>query len=168
VKGFDRLLKAWAIVEKQQPDWTLAIYGDGDNSSYVKLRDELCIDASRCQLHGATSNIQEEYRASSIYVLTSRFEGLSMAMLEAISCGLPLVAFACPCGPRDVVEDGVNGFLVENGDVEKLAERMIEVMQSPERLRQMGKAAQEKSKEYQIEKLALRWKQLFENICNIK
>ena len=168
VKGFDRLLRVWAIVEKKVPDWTLAIYGDGDHSSYEKLRDDLGIDASRCQLHGATSNIQEEYRASSIYVLTSRFEGLSMAMLEAISCGLPLVAFACPCGPRDVVEDGVNGFLVENGDVEKLAERMIEVMQSPERLRQMGKAAQEKSKEYQIEKLALRWKQLFENICNIK
>lgn len=168
VKGFDRLLKAWAIVTKEMPDWSLAIYGDGNHSSYEKLRDELGIDAYRCQLHGATSNIQEEYRASSIYVLTSRFEGLSMAMLEAISCGLPLVAFACPCGPRDVVEDGVNGFLVENGDVEKLAERLLTVMKSPERLRQMGKAAQEKSKEYQIEILALRWKQLFESICNTK
>ena len=166
VKGFDRLLKAWAIVTKEKPDWTLAIYGDGDNSSYVKLRDELGIDASKCQLHGVTSNIQEEYRASSIYVLTSRFEGLSMAMLEAISCGLPLIAFACPCGPRDVVEDGVNGYLVENGNVEKLAERLIAVMQSPERLQQMGMAAQEKSKQYQIENLALKWKQLFENICS--
>lgn len=164
VKGFDRLLKAWAIVEKKEPDWTLAIYGDGDHSSYEKLRDELGIDASRCQLHGATSNIQEEYRASSIYVLTSRFEGLSMAMLEAISCGLPLVAFACPCGPRDVVEDGVNGYLVENGDIKTFAERLVAVMQDSEKLQQMGKAAQEKSKQYQMEYLAPKWKQLFESI----
>ena len=164
VKGFDRLLKAWAIVAKQVPDWTLAIYGDGDNSPYVKLRDELGIDASRCLLHGVTSNIQDEYRASSIYVLTSRFEGLSMAMLEAISYGLPLVAFSCPCGPRDVVENGVNGFLVENGDVKKLAEQLISIMKSPETLRKMGRAAQVKSKDYQIECLALRWKQLFESL----
>ena len=164
VKGFDRLLRAWAIVEKKEPDWTLAIYGDGDHSSYEKLRDDLGIDASRCQLHGATSNIQEEYRASSIYVLTSRFEGLSMAMLEAISCGLPLVAFACPCGPRDVVEDGVNGYLVENGDIEMFAERLVAVMQDSEKLQQMGKAAQEKSNEYQIGNLAPKWKQLFEQL----
>ena len=168
VKGFDRLLRVWAIVEKKVPDWTLAIYGDGDHSSYEKLRDDLGIDASRCQLHGATSNIQEEYRASSIYVLTSRFEGLSMAMLEAISCGLPLVAFACPCGPRDVVEDGVNGYLVDNGNVEKMAERLVAVMQSPEKLRQMGKAAQEKSKQYQMEYLAPKWRQLFESIYSMK
>lgn len=168
VKGFDRLLKAWAIVEKQVPDWSLAIYGDGDNSSYVKLRDELGIDASRCTLHGATSKIQDEYRASSVYVLTSRFEGLSMAMLEAISCGLPLVAFSCPCGPRDVVEDGVNGYLVENGNVKMLAERLISIMKSPEMLRKMGRAAEEKSKEYQIECLAIKWKQLFESICNTR
>ena len=165
VKGFDRLLKAWAIVTKKVPDWTLAIYGDGDNSSYIKLRDELGIDASRCQLHGVTQNIQDEYRASSIYVLTSRYEGLSMAMLEAISCGLPLVAFSCPCGPRDVVEDGVNGYLVENGNIEMLAERLIALMDSPQILRQMGREAQEKSRLYQMEHLAIRWKNLFESIC---
>ena len=152
VKGFDRLLKAWAIVTKKVPDWTLAIYGDGDNSSYIKLRDELGIDASRCQLHGVTQNIQDEYRASSIYVLTSRYEGLSMAMLEAISCGLPLVAFSCPCGPRDV-------------DIEMLAERLIALMDSPQILRQMGREAQEKSRLYQMEHLAIRWKNLFESIC---
>lgn len=165
VKGFDRLLKAWAIVTKKEPDWTLAIYGDGDNSSYIKLRDELGIDASRCQLHGVTQNIQDEYRASSIYVLTSRYEGLSMAMLEAISCGLPLVAFSCPCGPRDVVEDGVNGYLVENGNIEMLAERLIALMDSPQILRQMGREAQERSRLYQMEHLAIRWKNLFESIC---
>jgi glycosyltransferase involved in cell wall biosynthesis len=87
-----------------------------------------------------------------------------MAMLEAISCGLPLVAFSCPCGPRDVVVDGVNGYLVDNGDVEKLAERLISVIKSPVMLRKMGRAAYEKSKEYQIECLALKWKQLFESL----
>jgi glycosyltransferase involved in cell wall biosynthesis len=101
-----------------------------------------------------------------MYVVTSRFEGLSMAMLEAISCGLPLVAFACPCGPRDVVDDGVNGFLVENGNVEQLAERIIEMIEHPEKRLQMGLAARQKSEAYKMENLAVTWQNLFDSLMS--
>ena len=164
VKGFDRLLKAWAMVASKHPDWTMAIYGDGDKSPYEQLRQQLGLDAARCQLNGVTTNIQDEYLASAMYVVTSRYEGLSMAMLEAISCGLPLVAFACPCGPRDVVDDGVNGFLVENGNVSQLAEKIIYMIEHPEERARMGQKAKLKSEQYKIENLAQVWKRLFESL----
>lgn len=164
IKGYDRLLKAWSIVEKKCPDWSLSIYGDGDKEPYLEYRDRLGIDSSRCILHGVTSDIQHEYLSSSMYLVTSRFEGLGMAMLEAMSCGLPLVSFACPCGPRDVIEDGVNGYLVENGNVEELAEKIIFLAKNYETRRQMGQKAIEKSKQFNIEHIADKWNKLFDSI----
>ena len=164
VKGFDRLLKAWAIVHRQHPDWTMAIYGDGDKSPYEQLRQELQLDAHHCQLNGVTTNIQDEYLASAMYVVTSRYEGLSMAMLEAISCGLPLVAFACPCGPRDIVDDGVNGYLVENGNIQQLADKICYVIEHPEERMVMGQQAKNKSEQYKIENVATVWQELFERL----
>lgn len=162
-KGFDLLLKAWAIVEQQCSEWELCIFGDGDRDQYLQLMQELGIDGSRCHLNGSTSSIQEEYLKSSIFVVSSRFEGLSMAMLEAISFGLPLVAFACPCGPRDVVQDGVNGYLVENGNVGQLAERLIALIEHVDDRKRMGKQARLRSEHYRIDYLAHEWKKLFES-----
>ena len=102
-KGFDLLLQAWAKVEKECPDWQLAIYGDGDRAPYQRQMKELGIDSSRCHLNGPTSNIQQEYANSSLFVFSSRFEGFGMVLVEAMSCGLPVVSFACPCGPKDIV-----------------------------------------------------------------
>ena len=164
IKGYDRLLKAWSIVEKKCPDWSLSIYGDGDKEPYLEYRDSLGIDSSRCILHGVTSDIQHEYLSSSMYLVTSRFEGLGMAMLEAMSCGLPLVSFACPCGPRDVIENGVNGYLVENGDVEELAEKIVFLAKDYETRRQMGQKAIEKCKQFNIEHIADKWNKLFNSI----
>ena len=163
-KGFDMLLQAWKLVEQQNPDWELAVYGDGDRTPYERQIDQLAINRDRCHLYPPTKQIQAEYTQSSIFVVSSRFEGLSMALLEAVSCGLPVVSFACPCGPRDVITDGVDGILVENGNVEKLAEQLLSVMQDPERIQRMGKAAQKKAEQFQIEYLARQWKSLFESL----
>ena len=163
-KGFDMLLRAWKIVEGQNAEWQLDVYGDGDRAPYESLMEELGIDRERCRLNGPTQHIQEEYVNSSVFVVSSRFEGLSMAMLEAISCGLPLVAFACPCGPRDVIDDGENGFLVENGNIEQLAEKMLFLMEHPQERAMMGEQAKRKSEQYKIENLAKTWQNLFENL----
>lgn len=164
VKGFDLLLKAWSIVEKACPEWHLSIYGEGDRSPYNRLRKSLGLDSERCHLNGNTLDIQKEYINSSLFVISSRFEGLSMAMLEAISCGLPIVSFACPCGPKDVITDGLNGVLVPRENVQQLADSMIFIMKSPELAREMGQKAKLKSEEYKIEVIAERWKVLFENL----
>ena len=163
-KGFDMLLKAWAIVEKQNNEWTLAVYGAGERESYQQLMDELKINKDRCHLYGNTKEIQREYQNSSLFVVSSRFEGLSMAMLEAIACGLPVVSFACPCGPRDVISDGVNGLLVPKENIEGLAKALLKLMDSPEQIQIMGENARRKSEDYQIESLASKWKELFESL----
>lgn len=163
-KGFDLLLQAWKAVQKECPEWTLAVYGTGDRMPFMQLRDELGLNEAHCQLNGPTNSIQEEYMNSSIFVVSSRFEGLSMALLEAVSCGLPIVSFACPCGPRDVISDGVDGILVENGNVEALATSLIQLMQSPEKIKNMGNAIQQKAARFKIENLALQWKKLFEEL----
>lgn len=163
-KGFDLLLQSWKRVEQQCPDWELAVFGEGDRTPYEQLMVELGIDCSRCKLNGPTDNIQEEYTKSSIYVVSSRFEGLSMSLLEAVSCGLPIVSFTCPCGPRDVISNGVDGVLVDNGNVEELASKMIDVMSSPETIARMGDAARRKADSFKIEHIAQQWKQLFESV----
>ena len=94
-KGFDLLLQAWKLVESQCVDWELVVFGDGNRTEYEQLMFLLGIDSARCHLNGPTDQIQKEYANSSVFVVSSRFEGLSMAMLEAVACGLPIVSFAC-------------------------------------------------------------------------
>lgn len=163
-KGFDMLLQAWKTVEAQCPDWRLDVFGDGDSQPYEDIIDRLGIDRSRCRLNPPTRQIQQEYAASSIFVVSSRFEGLSMALLEAVSCGLPVVSFACPCGPRDVITDGVDGVLVENGNVSQLADKLTALMKQPDRIVSMGRAARENARRYSMEQIAGQWKQLFEDV----
>lgn len=163
-KGFDLLLRAWKMVEQRCPDWRLDIFGDGDRGPYEQIARELGIDTCRCRLNPPTNQIQKEYLDSSVFAVSSRFEGLSMALLEAAACGLPIVSFACPCGPRDLITDGVDGLLVEKENVDALADSLVKVMKSSEIRQSMGIAIQKKSELFKIEYLAEQWKTLFESL----
>ena len=163
-KGFDLLLAAWSIVEKESPDWSLAVYGQGDRKPYEKLIDEYSIDKTRCFLFGPTNDIISEYGRSSLFVFSSRFEGFGMVLVEAMACGLPVVSFDCPCGPKDIVRNGEDGLLVENGNVKQLAEGLLFLIKdSGERLR-MSRAAIQNVQRYKIDHIAKNWKQLFEGL----
>jgi len=161
-KGFDLLLQAWSKIEMQYPDWQLCIFGDGNRAPYERQMETLGIDAARCHLNGPTSDIQREYVNSSIFVFSSRFEGFGMALAEAMACGLPVVSFACPCGPRDIVTDGEDGLLVENGDVDLLAGNMSKLMGDPNLRSSMSIAGQRNSQRFNIEQIAESWKKVFE------
>ena len=117
-KGIDLLLQAWSRVEKQYPDWRLDVYGDGDTKPYCQQMSMLGIDGSRCALNKRTNDVESVYCQSSIFVLSSRFEGFGMVLLEAMACGLPVVSFNCPWGPQSIISDGDDGLLVKNGDVD--------------------------------------------------
>jgi glycosyltransferase involved in cell wall biosynthesis len=145
-------------------DWELVVFGDGDRTEYEQLMFLLGIDSARCHLNGPTDQIQKEYANSSVFVVSSRFEGLSMAMLEAVACGLPIVSFACPCGPRDVITNGVDGLLVEKEDVRGLAYSLVKVMSSSDLRKKMSEAIQKKAETFRIEHVAAQWKQLFESL----
>ena len=111
-KGYDFLLRIWALVEKKYPDWQLNVYGMGDPTPYVKLMDELSVDPRRCHLNSSLVDVESEYLRSSILVQPSRTEGFGLVLVEAMACGLPVVAFDCENGPRSLIEDGEDGFLI--------------------------------------------------------
>ena len=163
-KGFDLLLRAWADVEKQCADWYLDIYGDGDTTSYEKLMDELGIDKRRCRLNGRTNDVEYEYCHSSLFVLSSRFEGFGMVIVEAMACGLPVIAFDCPWGPRAIIKDGEDGILAENGNPIALAQGLISLMQDDDKRNMMSSKAQVHVRRFAIDQIALHWKQLFDSL----
>lgn len=161
-KGVDLLLQAWAEVEKIIPEWRLDVYGNGDTAPYEKMIDELHIDRNRCRLNGRTNEVEREYCNSSLSVLSSRFEGFGMVIVEAMACGIPVVAFDCPWGPRSIIKDGEDGLLAENGNPSALAQKLIDVMNSSDKRSLMAIAACRNAQRFDINRIALEWKHLFE------
>ena len=161
-KGYDLLLKAWRIVQNRIADWRLEVFGEGDRSRYDEMISSLNMDRHRCILHGRSSNIQDEFIKSSLAVCSSKFEGFGLVITEAMVCGLPVVSFDCPWGPRAIINDGVDGLLVENGNVEKLADAIIWMIQHPEMLSKMATKAIENVQRFSIEKVAEKWRALFD------
>lgn len=161
-KGFDYLLRAWAIVEKKMPNWTLEIVGDDgkDEAGLNELKNQLGLEHVSLQL--ATKNVNAKYEEASIYALSSRFEGFPMVLLEATSMSLPIVAFDCKTGPNEIITDGENGFLVEPGNIEQFAEKLLLLMNNDELKTEMGRNAYESSKRFCIDKIVEQWVELIE------
>lgn len=165
-KGFDLLLQAWKKIEQQYPDWELAIYGMGERTPYEQLIDKLQIDRNRCHLNGSTPDIKAEYLNSSLFVFSSRFEGFGMVLIEAMACGLPVVSFDCPCGPKDIVRHKEDGLLVPSGRPDLLAEALHQVMGNDSIRQKMATEAINNAKRFQLDGIAMRWKQLFEDVLS--
>ena len=166
-KHFDLLIDLWAQLAPEYPDWRLVIAGDG------KLRPELTAQVERLGLKSVelmrpTHQVQELYRASSIYTMTSRYEGLPMVLIEAQQMGLPIVSFACPCGPRDVITDGVDGYLLEVGDHEGFIQALHRLIDSEAERQRMGAAARIASERYDLEHIMKSWLALFDELVHSK
>lgn len=165
-KGFDLLLQAWKKIEQQHPDWELAIYGMGERMPYEQLIDELQIDRNRCHLNGSTPDIKAEYLNSSLFVFSSRFEGFGMVLIEAMACGLPVVSFDCPCGPKDIVRHNEDGLLVPSDDINALAEAMHQMMSDDNLRQQMARVAIKNVQRYKLNEICQHWQRLFESIAS--
>ena len=163
-KGYDMLLSAWKKVAQECPGWRLDIFGDGDKSSLEQLIESLNIDRDTCALHGRTADIEKEYVDSSLFVCSSRFEGFGMVIVEAMACGLPVVSFDCPWGPGSIISDGDDGVLVENANVDALADKIIQVLSAKDYMHELAQNTVDKSKKYRLESIALKWKSLFESL----
>lgn len=163
-KGFDMLIKSWKLVYEQFPDWKLNIYGGGElYNSLNALIDSLGL-REVVNIYPPTTQIENAYIESSMMLVTSRYEGLPLVILEAYSFGIPVVSFACQCGPRDLIRDGVDGFLVEDYDIETFAYKTMRLMENMSQRKKMGHAAYESSLDYSKEKIMSRWIGLFESM----
>lgn len=164
-KGFEYLIDAWHVVARKHPDWQLDIYGEGPLRQQLQEQiDGLHLD-DNVSLCGRTSNVSKAYTEHSVYVMSSRAEGLGLVLLEAASCGLPLIAFDCPSGPSEIVEDGKNGFLVEKvGDVQTMADRICHLIENEALRRQMGEKARQMVQRFSVEAIRKQWMDLFDGM----
>jgi len=166
-KGFDLLIKSWSLISKKHPDWKLYIYGGEDRKEFINQVKGLQLESS-CFLEDAVTNIMNKYCESSIFVLSSRFEGFGMVITEAMACGVPAVSFACPCGPKDIIKDGIDRLLVENGNIQELADKICYLIEHEDIRKEMGKQARINVERFKIENIALQWKELFDSLLESK
>ncbi|MFI3299209.1 MAG: glycosyltransferase family 4 protein [Rikenellaceae bacterium] len=161
-KGFDMLIKSWSLVNKNHPDWRLDIFGSGEDKSLLESIIHQFNLTGAVTIYPPTTTIQNELLNSGVYLLSSRLEGLPMVLLEAMSCGVPAVSFQCPTGPRDVIESGIDGVLVENGNIQKFAEAVCRAIENDELRVEMGKMARRKIEEkFSVEPIMKKWIELF-------
>ena len=163
-KGIDLLLQAWAEIEKQCTDWRLDVFGEGDTAPFEQLIDELTIDRNRCKLNGRINEIEQEYMKSSIAVCSSRFEGFGLVIVEAMACGLPVVSFDCLWGPHEIITNGENGLLVENGNIIKMAVAINILIRNKKYREQIGKKSVVSVQQYNRSQIVQKWNDLFKKI----
>jgi len=163
-KGFDMLIESARFLADWHPDWKIKIHGEGPKrgelSSLVnslKLQDFV-------QLVGHSSQMESAYAASSLFALSSRYEGQGLVILEAMACGLPVVAFDCYYGPKEMVEDGHTGLLVKPGDTRAFAANLSYLISREEVRRNFSAAAREKVKEFSVDRITDQWCALFESL----
>ncbi len=163
-KGFDRLIPAFGKVASKHPDWQLRIFGQGKNERQLKRQIRRLGVGGNVALMGYTEQLPAEMADASIYAMSSRFEGFPMVMLEAMSRGLPVVTFDFPTGARDLVDDGVHGVLVPNGDVDGLAAGITRLIEDESRRKAFGAAAVAKAGQYETAALGQRWDALLDEL----
>lgn len=154
-KGLPDLVHIWRIVNSRYPDWQLDVFGNGmmDYIPDIKLF-----------VHPPTSNIMEEYIKSSMLLMTSVFEPFGLVLPEAMSCGLPVVAFDCPYGPADIITHESNGFLIPDRNINRFADYVCQLIESPGLRQNMGAEGIKAVQCYHADRIMPQWKSLFSDL----
>lgn len=165
-KGFDRLIQAWQLVRHtgKFTDWKLDIFGQGEwREMLQQMIDKAELQNTVC-LNRPTKQIGEEYVKSDMLVMSSNYEGFPMVMIEAMACGLPVVSFDYKCGPKDIIQTGINGLLVPNGDIQALADAMMKVMEDEAYRKMLSLNARKVVDTYSEQAVMSQWIRLFTSI----
>lgn len=161
-KGYDLLLQIWTKIEREFPDWELNIYGKLTHDNLFAEAEKL--NLKNVHFFAPAPDIQEKYLDSSIFVLPSRSEGFGMVIIEAMSCGLPVVSFDCPHGPGALISNGKDGFLVENSDTDIFAEKLKFLMQDENLRLNLASYGKQTAQKYSPEKIVRQWDDLIKKI----
>lgn len=149
-KGFDMLISAWRKVHAELPDWSLDIYGNGEwESRLSKQISDMNLESS-IKIHKPSAEIDLVYLDSSVFAFSSRYEGFGLVLVEAMSCGVPVVSFSCKCGPKDIITDGYDGYLVKEEDMDAFAQSLLKLMKDSMLRKSMGQNARCTSMKYEL------------------
>lgn len=163
VKRFDLMIEAWKKVAIECPEWQLVIFGDGERD-YVAYLQQLIVDGHLehyVRLQPATQHLRDEFLNSSFYLMTSKTECYPMVLLEAMDCGLPIVTYDSPTGPRNIVTHGVDGFVVAYDDESLLVEKIVFLVQNESHRILMGQKAVQKAATFSVDQVMAQWEALF-------
>ena len=165
-KGFDRLVQAWQLVRHtgKFTDWKLDIFGQGEWREMLQQMIDKAELQDSVRLNRPTKQIGEEYVKSDMLVMSSNYEGFPMVMIEAMACGLPVVSFDYKCGPKDIIQPGINGLLVPNGDIQALADAMMKVMEDEAYRKMLSLNARKVVDTYSEQAVMSQWIRLFTSI----
>lgn len=163
IKGFTRLVEIWKHVEPKHPDWTLTIIGSQDDINYVNQVKDLIkkYNLKNIKIKSPTLKIEDEFDSANFLVMTSFSEGLPLTLIESNTMGLPIISYDFKCGPKDIIKDGYNGFLISNGNVEEFVNKMEILMTNPTLLKDMSKNALDESLKYALVPIMKKWTDLF-------
>lgn len=156
VKGFDLLIHSWRILENRYPEWSVLVAGEGKNRE--KLERQVKQEGIKhFYFIGNVDSIEKYYSEAAFFVLPSRNEPFGMVLIEAMYFSLPVVSYACKTGPKEIIEDGENGFLIQTGDIKEFAKKMEILMRDKELRRKMGKTAQKSVRKFDKDKILDQW-----------
>lgn len=163
-KGFDLLIHAAVEIRKQLPDWKIDIFGDGeDKEKLLKMISDYGL-SDYIFINNPTPNIQQELLKSSLCVITSRWEGFSMILIEAKACGLPVVSFDCPDGPAEIIENAQDGYLINRGDEIEFISKVVKICKNYKLRLKLGNKAKENSSNFSPSIIFNKWEYLFKSL----
>lgn len=163
-KNIGALIQIWTLVQRRHPNWAMDVYGNGHLKPYYeKIVSE---EHLNIVIHPAVPDILDKFKESSMLLMTSLYEPFGLVLVEAMSCGIPVVAFDCPYGPSDIIHNGKDGYLVENGNVEAFAERICQLIENKDLRLKMGQLGILSAQKYRADMIMYKWKQLFEELVH--
>lgn len=169
VKGFDILIQAFSVVATYFPDWDLVILGEGDERPALQAQIDGADLSNRVRLAGRVGNIGDWYESADLYVLSSRAEGLSNTLLEAMASGLAVVAMDCDTGPREIIRDNIDGILVNPPeDADALAAHLSDLMARPLKRMGLGRRAIDVRDRFSVPIVMAQWERLLPKLMHKK
>lgn len=165
-KRIDRLISAFALIADKYPKWHVDVFGEGDLKYTLQQQIDSLHLEDRFVLNEPTNRIFEEYKKSQMLVLSSEYEGRPLVLIEAMACGTPCVSFDCPSGPGEIIENGVTGLLVENGNIYDLANKIEWMITHEAERKEMGRQARLDAAKYKMSVIMKDWEELYVGVVS--
>jgi len=163
-KGFDRLINIWRYVHEICPEWHLKIYGQGSDKQKLEKQIKDLNLQQKVHLFSPDPNIVEQFLVSAVCVMTSNFEGFGLVLTEAMECGVPCVAYHFPCGPEDIIKNGEDGYLVDNGNEQDFVNKLTDLLLDENKRKRFGTNAKTNVRRFSKTEIMPQWTKLFNDL----